>query len=141
MDNNIIKLFLIVVLLGLIYTIFSKFLYFNNLFFNNKENYENMKPLTVYGATSNAGNYVNKMTTYNTQLKNALLIPTYRKQYEKAVQTLEEILGYLMVEVLLSIDTKNMTQQQIIDELNKVNILADAQRNLVNSVLPFIDSQ
>jgi hypothetical protein len=81
------------------------------------------------------------MKKYNEQLKNTLLIPTYRKEYETAVQTLEEIVGYMMVEVLLSIDTKNMTRQQIVDELNKVNVLADAQHNLVNSVLPFIDSQ
>jgi hypothetical protein len=138
MDTNIIKLILIVVLLGLIYTIFSKFRYFNN-----KENYENIKAdgFTVYGATSNAVNYASKLDAYNTELKNSLLIPTYRRDYENAIQTLEEIVGYLMIEVLLSIDTKNMTQQDIIDELNKVNILADAQRNLVNSVLPFLDRQ
>jgi hypothetical protein len=136
MDNNMIKTIILIFIAAMVYFLLQK------MFTTSvKENYENMKPLTVYGATSNAGNYVNKMTTYNTQLKNALLIPSYRKQYEKAAQTLEEILGYLMVEVMLSIDTKNMTQQQIIDELNKVNILADAQHNLVNSVLPFIDSQ
>jgi len=143
MDNNIIKLFLIIVLLGLIYTIFSKFRYFNNLFSNNKENYENMKAkvFTVYGATSNAGKYASNLEAYNTELKNSLLIPTYRRDYENAIQSLEEIVGYLMIEVLLSIDTKNMAQQDIINELNKVNILADAQRNLVNSVLPFLDRQ
>ena len=138
MDNNIIKLFLIIVLLGLIYTIFSKFRYFNN-----KENYENIKAngFTVYGGTSNAVNYASKLHAYNKELKNSLLIPTYRKDYETVIQTLEEIVGYMMIEVLLSIDTKNMAQQDIIDDLNKVNILADAQRNLVNSVFPFLDSQ
>ena len=137
MYTNIIKLIILVVLLFLGYRILSR------IFFSNKESYKNIKSDTfkVYGATSNARDYANKLGLYNIELKNALLIPTYRRDYENAIQALEEIVGYMMIEVLLSIDTKNMSQQDIINELNKVNILADAQRNLANSVLPFLDSQ
>jgi hypothetical protein len=140
MENTIIKTLAFFFVAAMVYYFISILTKTNT---NTKETFQNNSPssFTLYGATSNAANYTEKMTKYNAQLKNTLLIPTYRKQYETTVQTLEEIVGYMMVEVLLSIDTKNMTRQQIVDELNKVNILADAQRNLVNSVLPFIDSQ
>jgi hypothetical protein len=86
--------------------------------------------IKLYGATTNAESYNTGLKNYYTKLQDSLLVPKYRTQYEDVVHTLEDIIGLMVVEITLSIDVKNMTQQEIVDQMDRMGTLIMGYQNL-----------
>jgi hypothetical protein len=86
--------------------------------------------IKLYGATTNAESYNTGLKNYYTKLQDSLLVPKYRTQYEDVVHTLEDIIGLMVVEITLSIDVKSMTQQEIVDQMDRMGTLIQGYHNL-----------
>lgn len=87
---------------------------------------------------SGAANYATKVNTAYSQLKDILNITTYRTDYENVIIQMDDYVGGLMLQELLSIDPNAITEDSLLAVLAKINVLADGKVNL-NAMMKFVD--
>jgi hypothetical protein len=145
MEKQLFNLFMFVVVLFVIYYVFS---YMNNVSYKkNKEGFttETTTETTTESASVNIGSSQNGVAgnaaNYSATIKNMaimskdkLLITKYRSDYENIVLNYDDYVNALMLEKILDGTTDQMKKLGDIATLNQ-------SKAALNSIMKFVDSQ
>lgn len=141
MEKQLFNLFMFVVVLFVIYYVFS---YMNNV--SHKKNKEGFTTETTTESTSvnigssqngvagNAANYSATIKNMAIMSKDKLLISKYRSDYENIVLNYDDYVNALMLEKILDGTTDQMKKLGDIATLNQ-------SKAALNSIMKFVDSQ
>lgn len=89
---------------------------------------------TITGAAGGAANYASQIKSKSINLQDIFLISKYRADYENTIINMDELVNYLMLQVVLSVDQTN--PQQSLAQLVELN----NSKAALNNVMKFIDS-
>jgi hypothetical protein len=145
MEKQLFNLFMFVVVLFVIYYVFS---YMNNVSYKkSKEGFttENTTETTTEstsvnigssqnGVAGNAANYSATIKNMAIMSKDKLLITKYRSDYENIVLNYDDYVNALMLEKILDGTTDQMKKLGDIATLNQ-------SKAALNSIMKFVDSQ
>lgn len=105
---------------------------------NNDDSTKSNKTLEN-GIAGGSNNYAEAVKSQAVKLQDELLVSKYRKDYENAIIHLDDLTGFMMVKVALSIKITN-NPKELATQLNDLNILKQAKDSL-NATMKFLDSQ
>jgi len=145
MEKQLFNLFMFVVVLFVIYYVFS---YMNNVSYKkNKEGFTTEKTTETTtesasvnigssqnGVAGNAANYSATIKNMAIMSKDKLLITKYRSDYENIVLNYDDYVNALMLEKILDGTTDQMKKLGDIATLNQ-------SKAALNSIMKFVDSQ
>ena len=145
MEKQLFNLFMFVVVLFVIYYVFS---YMNNVSYKkNKEGFTTEKTTETTtesasvnigssqnGVAGNAANYSATIKNMAIMSKDKLLITKYRSDYENIVLNYDDYVNTLMLEKILDGTTDQMKKLGDIATLNQ-------SKAALNSIMKFVDSQ
>ena len=137
MTETLLKLLVVVVILFILYLSFQtsrvKEGLTNSLDIPSVASSNTAPPGIAGGAASYASSINNKVT----QLSDALLINKYNSDYVDVVDTMQNYINALSLELILSVDASDLANNNITSTLETLNTYNNAQNSL-NNVLKFL---
>ena len=135
MKQELMNLFLFIILCFIVYLIFKYFHFSNN--YNIVEGMTDASGNTISappnGVAGNAANYGAVIKAANIKLQDTFLISKYRADYETVILNLDDLLNNLMLKTALSIDKTNPLEAfHKLSELNQV-------KGALNNIMKFVD--
>jgi hypothetical protein len=91
------------------------------------------------GLAGSASSYASSISNKVTQLSDSLLISKYNSDYVNVIDTMQNYINALSLELILSIDASDLANNNISSTLETLNIYNNAQNSL-NNVLKFINA-
>jgi hypothetical protein len=86
------------------------------------------------GIAGNAQSYAATIKSMSVNLKDKLLIPKYRADYETVILNYDDLLNSMMLEKLLDMSGNQMSQMSDVSTLNQA-------KTALNSIMKFVDAQ
>ena len=135
MNQELINLFLFIIICFVIYLLFRHFQYNSSV----KEGMTDASGNTITpppnGVAGNAANYGAVLKATNIKLLDTFLISKYRSEYETVILNFDDYINSSMLYTILTVDfTKPFTS---IEKLNSLN----QSKMALNNVMKFIDAQ
>jgi len=137
MKKELINLFLFIGICLVVYLLFRNFNYKNqySLIEGMTDASGNAVTPTGNGIAGNAASYGAQIKAATIKLQDTFLISKYRSDYETVILNLDDLVDYLMLKTVLSIDTNNPG-----DGIKKLSEMGQVKLAL-NSVMKFVDKQ
>jgi len=88
--------------------------------------------------SSGAQAYADEISKLYAKMSDSLLIKDNRTAYENVVIQMDDFINTLMLQKIMSVNKNSMTEEGIIDIVQKINTLNEGKRSL-NSIMKFID--
>ena len=95
----------------------------------------NITPSSTNGVAGNAASYGATIKAANIKMQDTFLISKYRSDYETAILNLDDLLSSLMLQTVLTVDTKS--PQAAIKQLAEMN----QAKTALNTVMKYVDKQ
>ena len=87
---------------------------------------------------SGAQAYADEISKLYAKMSDSLLIKDNRTAYENVIIQMDDFINALMLQKIMSVNKNSMTEEGIIDIVQKINTLNEGKRSL-NSIMKFID--
>ena len=91
------------------------------------------------GEAGSAESYAASIKAQTVKLQDTLLVSKYRTSYENAIIQLDDLVGYLMLQQVLRVNTSGDTKS-VIQQLQQLNTLYQS-KDALNAAMVFLDKQ
>jgi biopolymer transport protein ExbD len=88
---------------------------------------------------SGAETFTNEINKKFTSLKDSFHLESYRVNYENVIIQLDDYVNALMLQKILSLDRAQLTEDNVLNIMAKINILKDGKVSL-NTIMKFVDA-